>query len=126
MVTGRSLIFCPISSALCPTTTIIFPTLVDFNVETIFSTNRTPSMGSSALGRPMRLDSPAERITATIMSKSTPLLVKLINKAVLFELPDNAVIDQLFNPQARSGLAGNGFVDLHFGTFSGHQRHPVM
>src|SRR5262249_60353210 len=54
------------------------------------------------------------------------LLVKLINKAVLFELPDNAVIDQLFNPQARSGLAGKGFLDLHFATFSRHQRHSVM
>src|SRR5215475_1313246 len=56
----------------------------------------------------------------------TPLLVKLINKAVLFELPDNAVIDQIFNPQTRSELAGKSFLDLHFGTFSGHQRHSLV
>src|SRR4029453_11115749 len=118
MVTGRSLIFCRISSALCPRTTIIFPTSVDFNAETIFSTNRTPSMGNRAFGRPMRLDSPAERMTGTIMLGSNSLLVHLVNKTALFELPDNAFINQIFNSQARSGLTSEGFLNLHFGTLS--------
>src|SRR4029434_7290756 len=126
MVTGRSLIFCRISSALCPRTTIIFPTSVDFNAATIFSTNRTPSIGNRALGRPMRLDSPAERMTATIMLRSNSLPVHLVNKTALFELSDNALVNQVFNPQGRPGLAGERFLDLHFGTFSCHQRHSIM
>src|SRR5690349_9265463 len=46
--------------------TIILPTLVCFRAATILSMKVWPSMGRSALGLPMRLDSPAERTTATI------------------------------------------------------------
>src|SRR5512145_1249755 len=65
---GRCWICRLISSALCPSTTITLATELSLSAPTIFSIKVWPSIGSSALGRPIRDDSPAERTTATIMA----------------------------------------------------------
>src|SRR4030095_4342629 len=58
-----------ISAALCPRITMIFAAEVFLKAPTILSMNVSPLIGSSALGCPMRLDSPAARTTAAIIER---------------------------------------------------------
>src|SRR5262245_49886811 len=118
------------SSTLKPSTTTIRSSPLCLSVVTIRSIKVCPSMGRSALGRPIRLDSPAERTTATIIlhtrSRRSHLFVHFVDKTALFKLAHNAIVNNIFYLKAHPRLAAQGFFDLHVHTVARDERDAFM
>src|SRR5687767_11401268 len=105
---------------------MVRPTLLRPSTRMMRSINLWPSMGSSALGRPIRLDSPAERTTPIIMGVYADLFVNFIDETTLFQFPDDAVVDDILDPQSSAGLSPQCLFDLHLGSFPGNQWDAIV
>ena len=91
-----------------------------------------PSMGNSALGRPMRLDSPAERTTAMIIFRSrslrwTHLLVDLSMKADFSPVHVTILSSTISSTRkVAPGFTRQRLFDLNLGSFPGYQWDSVV